>query len=147
MNPFDKLATLSAQLSQIYAQWAKQYDLTLNELHFLYHIGRYGQSSPTAIGDKWSLPKQTVTSVCKRLDERGFLQFLSDPQDKRSKLIGLTAKGQYFTQPLIERLTAAECAVAAAFGTEHCNTLLDKLDQLQQRLKQQLRLTQQEHIQ
>ncbi|MDD2165755.1 hypothetical protein [Glaesserella parasuis] len=64
MPPFDKLVELAAQLSSIYASVAKQHQLTLNELHFLYSIGRYGATAPTAIGDKWSLPKQTVTSVC-----------------------------------------------------------------------------------
>lgn len=64
-NPFDKLAELVAQLSNIYANVAKQHQLTLNELNFLYSIGRYGAASPSTIGNKWSLPKQTVTSVCK----------------------------------------------------------------------------------
>ncbi|MDE3930649.1 MarR family transcriptional regulator [Glaesserella parasuis] len=111
MNPFDKLAELAAQLSSIYASVAKQHQLTLNELHFLYSIGRYGATSPTAIGDKWSLPKQTVTSVCKQLDQKGFLAFLPDENDKRSKLIALSASGKIFIDPIIARLTEAELQV------------------------------------
>lgn len=111
MPPFDKLAELAAQLSSIYASVAKQHQLTLNELHFLYSIGRYGATSPTAIGDKWSLPKQTVTSVCKQLDQKGFLAFLPDENDKRSKLIALSASGKIFIDPIIARLTEAELQV------------------------------------
>lgn len=111
MPPFDKLAELAAQLSSIYASVAKQHQLTLNELHFLYSIGRHGATSPTAIGDKWSLPKQTVTSVCKQLDQKGFLAFLPDENDKRSKLIALSASGKIFIDPIIARLTEAELQV------------------------------------
>ncbi|EQA01289.1 MarR family transcriptional regulator [Glaesserella parasuis] len=111
MNPFDKLVELAAQLSSIYASVAKQHQLTLNELHFLYSIGRYGATSPTAIGDKWSLPKQTVTSVCKQLDQKGFLAFLPDENNKRSKLIALSASGKIFIDPIIARLTEAELQV------------------------------------
>ncbi|CAM2764914.1 MarR family transcriptional regulator [Glaesserella parasuis] len=111
MPPFDKLVELAAQLSSIYASVAKQHQLTLNELHFLYSIGRYGATSPTAIGDKWSLPKQTVTSVCKQLDQKGFLAFLPDENDKRSKLIALSASGKIFIDPIIARLTEAELQV------------------------------------
>ncbi|AMW16864.1 MarR family transcriptional regulator [Glaesserella parasuis] len=111
MNPFDKLVELAAQLSSIYASVAKQHQLTLNELHFLYSIGRYGATSPTAIGNKWSLPKQTVTSVCKQLDQKGFLAFLPDENDKRSKLIALSASGKIFIDPIIARLTEAELQV------------------------------------
>ncbi|MDP0344768.1 MarR family transcriptional regulator [Glaesserella parasuis] len=111
MPPFDKLAELAAQLSSIYASVAKQHQLTLNELHFLYSIGRYGATSPTAIGDKWSLPKQTVTSVCKQLDQKGFWAFLPDENDKRSKLIALSASGKIFIDPIIARLTEAELQV------------------------------------
>lgn len=136
MNPFDKLVELAAKLSGIYAAVAKQHQLTLNELHFLYSIGRYGATSPTAIGDKWSLPKQTVTSVCKQLDQKGFLIFLPDETDKRSKLIDLSESGKHFIDPIIARLTEAELQVSQQFSmvdfeklllnTEIVLTMLDK---------------------
>lgn len=136
MNPFDKLVELAAKLSGIYAAVAKQHQLTLNELHFLYSIGRYGATSPTAIGDKWSLPKQTVTSVCKQLDQKGFLIFMPDETDKRSKLIDLSESGKHFIDPIIARLTEAELQVSQQFSmvdfeklllnTEIVLTMLDK---------------------
>ena len=138
MNPFDKLVELAAKLSGIYAAVAKQHQLTLNELHFLYSIGRYGATSPTAIGDKWSLPKQTVTSVCKQLDQKGFLIFLPDETDKRSKLIDLSESGKHFIDPIIARLTEAELQVSRQFGMEKFEMLLDDTERVLTQLSEQL---------
>lgn len=138
MNPFDKLVELAAKLSGIYAAVARQHQLTLNELHFLYSIGRYGATSPTAIGDKWSLPKQTVTSVCKQLDQKGFLIFLSDEADKRSKLIDLSESGKHFIDPIIARLTEAELQVSRQFGMEKFEMLLDDTERVLTQLSEQL---------
>ena len=138
MNPFDKLVELAAKLSGIYAAVAKQHQLTLNELHFLYSIGRYGATSPTAIGDKWSLPKQTVTSVCKQLDQKGFLIFMPDETDKRSKLIDLSESGKHFIDPIIARLTEAELQVSQQFGMEKFEMLLDDTERVLTQLSEQL---------
>ena len=140
MNPYDKLVELAAKLSGIYATVAKQRQLTLNELHFLYSIGRYGATSPTAIGDKWSLPKQTVTSVCKQLDQKGFLVFLPDENDKRSKLITLSASGKVFIEPIIARLTEAELQVSQQFGMEKFEILLDDTERVLNQLATQLHI-------
>lgn len=139
MNPFDKLVELAAKLSGIYAAVAKQHQLTLNELHFLYSIGRYGATSPTAIGDKWSLPKQTVTSVCKQLDQKGFLIFLPDEADKRSKLIDLSESGKHFIDPIIARLTEAELQVSQQFGMVDFEKLLSNTEIVLTMLDEQLR--------
>ncbi|AWI51430.1 MarR family transcriptional regulator [Actinobacillus porcitonsillarum] len=139
MNPFDKLVELAAKLSGIYAAVAKQHQLTLNELHFLYSIGRYGATSPTAIGDKWSLPKQTVTSVCKQLDQKGFLIFMPDETDKRSKLIDLSERGKHFIDPIIARLTEAELQVSQQFGMVDFEKLLSNTEIVLTMLDKQLR--------
>ena len=139
MNPFDKLVELAAKLSGIYAVVAKQHQLTLNELHFLYSIGRYGATSPTAIGDKWSLPKQTVTSVCKQLDQKGFLIFLPDEADKRSKLIDLSESGKHFIDPIIVQLTEAELQVSQQFGMVDFEKLLSNTEIVLTMLDKQLR--------
>lgn len=140
MTPFDKLVELAAKLSGIYAAVAKQHQLTLNELHFLYSIGRYGATSPTAIGDKWSLPKQTVTSVCKQLDQKGLLVFLPDENDKRSKLITLSASGKAFIEPIIAQLTEAELQVSRQFGMEKFEVLLDDTERVLNQLATQLHI-------
>lgn len=139
MTQFDKLADLSAKLAFLYTEWAKQYQITLNELHFLYHIARNGQSSPSAIGDRWSLSKQTVTSVCKQLDKKGYLQFVADEKDKRSKLIGLTAQGRAFIDPIVAELTQIEWQTEQEYSSEKLTALLSEVEQLLEIFSQQLK--------
>ncbi|WP_288061837.1 MarR family winged helix-turn-helix transcriptional regulator [Rodentibacter caecimuris] len=130
LTQFDKLSDLSAKLSSLYANWAKQRGITLNELHFLYHIGRNGTSSPTAIGERWSLPKQTVTSICKQLDSKGYLQFITDEKDKRSKQIGLTEQGKMFIEPIISEITQIEWQTEQQYSSEKLTALLTEVEQL-----------------
>lgn len=130
MAQFDKLADFSAKLSSLYAEWAKKRGITLNELHFLYHIARNGESSPTEIGERWSLPKQTVTSICKQLDGKGYLKFVSDEKDKRSKLIGLTEEGNRFITPIIAEITDIEWQTEQQFSSEKLTALLSEMEQL-----------------
>ncbi|OBW91758.1 MarR family winged helix-turn-helix transcriptional regulator [Gallibacterium salpingitidis] len=131
MNYFDQLSELTAQFEQIYANWAKEYNLTLNELRFLYHIGRNQQTTPSEIGNKWALPKQTVTSLCKQLDKKGFLVFLPDEQDKRGKVIKLTPLGLSFTLPLIEQITEIEHQTSLEFGEENIQQIILLFSHLQ----------------
>lgn len=135
---FDKLSDLSARLSSLYANWAKQKGITLNELHFLYHIGRNGTSSPTSIGERWSLPKQTVTSICKQLDNKGYLQFISDEKDKRSKQIGLTEQGKVFIEPIISEITQIEWQTEQQYSPKKLTALLAEIEHLLDIFSQQL---------
>lgn len=130
-NKFDQIATLSAQLSHIYASLASQYGLTLNELHVLYYIGSNGPSSPNEIGKKWVLPKQTITSIGNKLAKKDYLSFSPDPIDKRSKRISLTDSGEKFVRPLIESITQSELKTSREFGEEKFASLLKQLSQLQ----------------
>ncbi|NEN75865.1 MarR family transcriptional regulator [Pelistega sp. NLN82] len=133
-NPFDRLSELAALQIAIYTEVARQHHLTLNELHFLYFIGRYGAVSPSKIGDTWSLPKQTVTSVCKQLAKKNLLTFLVDEKDKRSKLIHLSPQGKDFIKPIIDKMTEAELSVSQYFGFARFETLLNDTETILDKL-------------
>ncbi|MGJ7913730.1 MarR family winged helix-turn-helix transcriptional regulator [Neobacillus sp. LXY-1] len=137
-NKFDQFASLSAQISHIYASLASQYGLTINELHVLYYIGSNGPSSPGEICKKWSLPKQTITSISNKLAKMGYLCFSTDPIDKRSKRIILTDSGEKFVLPLIESITQSELKTSREFGEEKFASLLKQLSQLQNLLAHHL---------
>lgn len=134
MNYFDSLAELTARFSQIYSHYAKDYELTLNELRFLYHLGVHGETTPTEIGTKWALPKQTVTSLCKQLDNKGYLEFAPDENDKRGKIIRLSPKGAEITHLFSSRITNVEIQTANDFGIEKFQLLNRYFGDLQQLL-------------
>lgn len=107
-NRFDDLAQLIAEFSQIYADYAKEYGLNFNELHFLYYIGRNKNAHPNDISQRWSIPKQTINSMIKKFQQADIITVNKDPHDGRKKILTLTATGREFILPLIDDLTAAE---------------------------------------
>ena len=112
-NRFDDLAQLIAEFSQLYADYAKKYNLNFNELHFLYYIGRNKTAHPNEISKRWSIPKQTINSMIRKFQQEKILQVTNDPHDGRKKVLSLTASGQQFIAPLLTELTAAELATQA----------------------------------
>lgn len=109
-NRFDDLAQLIAEFSQIYADYAKNYRLNFNELHFLYYISRNAKAHPNDISKRWSIPKQTINSMIKKFTQAGVITVTNDPHDGRRKILNLTEHGQKYINPLIKDLTAAELA-------------------------------------
>lgn len=109
-NRFDDLAQLISNFSQLYANYAKNYQLNFNELHFLYYIGRHTDAHPNDISKRWSIPKQTINSMIKKFSQADLIAVTKDPHDGRKKILALTDKGRKEVCPLIKELTAAELA-------------------------------------
>lgn len=76
--------------------------------------------------------------MCLILYRTGFLIFLPDENDKRSKLIALSASGKAFIEPIIARLTEAELQVSRQFGMEEFEILLDDTERVLTQLSEQL---------
>ncbi|MDD2165754.1 hypothetical protein QAZ01_04250 [Glaesserella parasuis] len=66
------------------------------------------------------------------------MAFLPDENDKRSKLIALSASGKIFIDPIIARLTEAELQVSQQFGMEKFEQLLDDTEMVLNQLATQL---------
>lgn len=82
------------------------------------------------IEEKFSLTNPTVTGIIQNLEKKGLIQRIQNPNDKRSKLLCLTAKsyeirdeleqlGESLESQVTEQLTEQEC--------EHLCVLLKKM--------------------
>ena len=49
-----------------------------------------------SILQKWSIPKQTVNTILKEFSVNGYIELLTNKEDKRNKLITLTPKGKAY---------------------------------------------------
>lgn len=111
-NQFDDLAQLIAEFSQIYADYAKTYQLSFNELHFLYYINNHNNHAhANEISKRWSIPKQTINSMINKYKNAGIIEVNNDPDDKRKKILSLTPNGQKFVSNFVDELTSTELAV------------------------------------
>lgn len=74
------------------------------------------------------------------MDQKGFLIFLADETDKRSKLIDLSDKGKTFIEPIIVQLTETELRVSEQFSLPQFDKLLNDTETLLGLFKAQLTL-------
>lgn len=94
MNRLDELGTRINLICNIFDRWIKQQDLHYNHFAVLYTLAAEGSCTQKHIGEEWSLPKQTVSGVCKILAEEGLIEWQEGERDKRERLLLLTEKGR-----------------------------------------------------
>lgn len=96
-------------LNDIYDRWAKSHGLTVNTLFVFYTIHHNeGLCTQQFISEKLLLPKQTVNSILKAIQQNGYIQTKTNEKDKRNKLIFLTQAGKQYTEKLLDELYSFE---------------------------------------
>jgi DNA-binding MarR family transcriptional regulator len=85
---FDFIIATRSQRQQALAR----YGLTPNDSRALFSLDEKGRTM-RALATEWMCDPSNATWVVDRLEERGFAQRRSDPDDRRVKLVVLTALG------------------------------------------------------
>ena len=113
----------------IYEEWAKSQGLSINSLLILYSFfGDSGNFTQKAISQKWHIPKQTVNTILKDFEKRGYVKLISMPTDKRNKQIQLTPTGKQFSADIITKLQKIELYVIEKMGLAQITNMNDELD-------------------
>ena len=63
------------------------------------------------------IPKQTINTILKDFERKGYVELSSSANDKRNKLIKLTPAGMEYARSIIEELRAKELHVMQEMGT------------------------------
>ena len=82
------------ECTAMYEEWSKDQGLSSNGvfvLHSFYESN--GRCTQKMISEKWNIPKQTVNTILKDFQKKGYINMVSDDSDKRNKLICLTESG------------------------------------------------------
>lgn len=110
----------------LYSGWAKQHGLSYHTLFTLYAI-YYGGGSCTQkqICEEWLIPKQTVSSILKALERRGYVRCEVQPEDRRNKNILLTPAGAAYAKTVLEELDKMEKRVARRLGKNTMQQIVD----------------------
>jgi len=90
--------------------------LTMQQLKVLLHLSAEGPVLSHRLADSLGIPPASVTGLVDRLVQRGLVRRAEDPQDRRARLVELTAEGL----STVDRLLTA--------GAEHRRDLLSRLD-------------------
>ena len=134
----EQIGDVCTQVNLSYEIFAKNHQINANELAIFYTLWTQEQATQKYIADKYHLAKQTINSLCKRLETDGFIASNVKENNKREKVISLTDKGKAFARPIITPLLKQELQVIDEFGIERLVFLLNEMNALQKMLAQHL---------
>ena len=130
MNQLDQLGTRINLICNVFDKWIGQQDLNYNLFAVLYTLATEGSRTQKHIGEEWSLPKQTVSGICKTLAGQGLIEWQEGEQDRCERLLSLTEKGKAHAAPLTENAQEFSDKVFATFGDKRTTQLFADLDAL-----------------
>lgn len=141
MNPFDQtLMQLTATLTQASRAYksmadkvASQYSLSQATALPVLILGRLGQDGvrPGVLAEALGLEASSLVRVVDLLIENGLIERHEDPQDRRAKLLQLTADGKTRAQQMEEALIPFRRNLFANFSQSDIDACLRVLSGIQ----------------
>ena len=113
------------EMNAIYADWAKKHDLSYNALLILYSLWDAKiYCTQSFICKQWMLPKQTVNSILKDFEKKGFVSLGSSFYDQRKRGVRLTNAGIEYAKPIIPKLQELETSVMERMGSDRAEAMI-----------------------
>jgi DNA-binding MarR family transcriptional regulator len=106
-------------------------DLTIAQFGVLNHFARMGEDrSPLELARAFQVTKGTMTSTLQRLEAKGFVAMMADPNDGRGKRVMLTPEGKNARDRSIKVATPILQGMEAAIGSKTLAALLPGLTKM-----------------
>lgn len=112
----------------LYTKTAAVLGIGYPELMVLYALEMEGDLTQKQISENYGMQKQTVHTVVRSLDQRGYVQFTPGKADKREKIVSLTDSGRAYAAPLLQPLLNAEDKIYRIIGEERLRTMAETLE-------------------
>ena len=110
----------------MYDDWAREQGLSSNSALILYSLYEVKENcTQKSISQMWSIPKQTVNTILKEFSANGYIELLTDKEDKRNKLITLTPEGNAYADKIVEALHKRELYAIDRMGLENITRMND----------------------
>lgn len=134
----DKVAILVKRTALVIDKFAGQilapYELTNTQYKIMKFL--YGHSDkPIRQADievKFAMTNPTVTGIIQNLEKKGMVQRIQNPEDKRSKLLGLTEQAMEMKAELYQIGETIESHVTEKLTEEECDELIRLLNKIQE---------------
>lgn len=119
-----ELCSIFSRINILYRKLAKKYNISYNEMMILYILKEKVPCTQKNIVYDWELPKQTVNTIIKNLEKKGFINF-EFTTNQKEKIIHLTESGREFVIGIIEDVENMERTAYDKIGEEKCSIVLD----------------------
>jgi DNA-binding MarR family transcriptional regulator len=113
-------------------------ELPPEDYPFYVLIGAEGPWTPTGLAERLMMPLSTVLFRVRRIERRGHAERVPNPDDGRSFLVRLTAKGQGLLDSARPAFRDHAEAVEARLGQEQVDALRDGLEAMRQAVDDEL---------
>lgn len=116
------------EANALYEDWARRRGLSYCELLVILALAEAEQGcTQKEICRAWQLPKQTVNSILKSLVEQELVELSPAAEDRRNKIICLTAPGREKLGRIAADLQAHECTVWRRLGDEQGDRMIEAM--------------------
>ncbi len=113
-------------------------ELPPEDYPFYVLIGAEGPWTPTLLAERMAMPLSTVLFRVGRLEKRGHVERVPNPDDRRSYLVNLNADGQELLKQARPRFRAFAESVERRLGEERVGGLRGGLTELREAIEAEL---------
>ena len=105
---FYEFGKLIYRIDGFYREFAKKLDVKENLLWILYALNDDKEHSQKEICDNWDLPRSTVNTIMRELEDNGYVVLSQIKGEKRELLVKLTESGKSYSKELLKDLYEIE---------------------------------------
>lgn len=109
--------------------------LKISQFSVLNHLVRLGgEWSPARLANAFQVTKGAMTNTLQRLESRGLVKIIADPDDGRAKLVSLTPAGRDMREQCIRNTAPLLIELEAQFGEQCFSDALPLLEAIRKYL-------------
>lgn len=124
---FYKFGKLLYQINGFYTEYAKRSKVKENLLWILYALNDGESHSQKEISENWDLPRTTINTIVKELEENEYVKLIQIKGEKREMHVVLTELGQKYAENLLSDLYQLEAIVYEKINNKLLNEDLEEL--------------------
>jgi DNA-binding MarR family transcriptional regulator len=107
-----------------------QFGITPGQYGVLNYLWEAKQANPKDLAHELSLENSTISGVLDRMQKKGLIDRLLDPNDRRSILVVLTPEGAALEGDVLSAVDEVNRQVLGQFDSDTAETLLQCLQQI-----------------
>lgn len=110
----------------------REEDLTFAQVHLLFTLQREpeGQCFLKTLEKKMGVAQSTMAGLVKRSEEKGFVEYMEDPADRRVRLARITEKGLQVCRDTEDKIRRSEEHMVSLLTEEEADTLVGLLQKV-----------------
>lgn len=110
----------------IFTKWCKKYNIAYMDAHLLLSIDESdGKSEPTKLSEELLIPKQSITSMLDKLEQKGYITRDHSTEDRRKINITLTESGKKIINIVRLAFEKTEQEILKQINKEEIDNMLD----------------------